>query len=444
VTDKALAVDEVSKLYRIGSAADLVSKDDNAVVRLLKKPLNNYRKYRSLYRFTEEELQGETVGKDILWALRDVSFNVEPGEVVGLVGANGAGKSTLLKILSRVTPPTKGRCVIRGRVSCLLEVGTGFHSELTGRENIYMNSTILGMRKREVDRKFDEIVDFSGISKFIDTPVKRYSSGMSVRLAFAIMAHLEPEILIVDEVLAVGDAEFQRKCLNQMGNAGREGKAVLFVSHNMAAITRLCDRGLLLRNGQIVQDGTAADVVHTHVSGGHGEAASREWPDMESAPGDDKVRLRAVRIVAESGAPLDSVSADEQVGIQLIYDVLEEGQVLSPYFTIVSDAGIDLFSTTDADASADKVARQVGRYISTAWVPGGLLAGGTHYVRAVMRSVQEQYRPFTERDIIAFNVIDSDSGIFGTGWWEGRPSGVIHPRLQWSTEYVRPEMVIEE
>ncbi|MDP6436356.1 MAG: polysaccharide ABC transporter ATP-binding protein [Gammaproteobacteria bacterium] len=443
MTGKALLVDEISKLYRIGSASDLVSKDDNAVVRLLKKPLNNYRKYRSLYRFTDEELQGRKSGGDILWALRDVSFEVEPGEVVGLVGANGAGKSTLLKIISRVTPPTKGRCVTRGRVSCLLEVGTGFHPELTGRENIYMNSTILGMRKREVDRKFDEIVEFSGVKKFIDTPVKRYSSGMSVRLAFAVMAHLEPEILIIDEVLAVGDAEFQRKCLNQMGNAGRAGKTVLFVSHNMAAVTRLCDRGLLLRSGQIVQDGSAADVVHTHVSGGHGEAAAREWSDLESAPGDDKVRLRAIRIVAESGAPLGSADADAPVGIQITYDVLEGGQVLSPYFTIVSDAGVDLFSTTDADETADKVARKVGRYISTAWIPGGLLAGGTHYVRAVMRSVREQYRPFTERDIIAFNVIDRDSGKFGTGWWEGRPSGVISPRLQWSTEYVQPEMVIE-
>lgn len=443
MTDKALKLEELSKLYRIGSTSDIENEADSKLVRLMKKPLMNYRKYRSLYRFTDEELSGQKKAKDILWALKDISFEVKPGEVVGLVGANGAGKSTLLKIISRVTPPTKGRCITMGRVSCLLEVGTGFHPELTGRENVYMSSTILGMRKREVDRKFDEIVEFSGVGKFVDTPVKRYSSGMSVRLAFAVMAHLEPEILIIDEVLAVGDAEFQRKCLNQMGAAGQSGKTVVFVSHNMAAVTRLCDRGLLLRGGEIVLDGSAADVVHAHVSGGHGDSASREWADINEAPGDDRVRLRAVRIVSKAGAPLGSTNVNEMIGVQLAYDVLEEGQVLSPYFTIVSDAGVDLFSTTDGDPTADKIARKVGRYVSTVWVPPHLLAEGTHYVRAVMRSVKEQYRPFTEQDIIAFNVIDPNSGQFGTGWWEGRPSGVIHPKLDWTTEYIQPDMVIE-
>jgi lipopolysaccharide transport system ATP-binding protein len=440
---KALQVENLSKLYRLGSADDLVAKDSNILSRVLKKPFTNFQKYRSLYTFTDEELAGAAERTDLLWALRDVSFDVNPGEVVGVVGANGAGKSTLLKVLSRITPPTRGRAVIRGRVSCLIEVGTGFHPELTGRENIYMSSTILGMRKAEVDRKLDDIIDFSGVGKFIDTPVKRYSSGMSVRLAFAVMANLEPEILIIDEVLAVGDAEFQRKCLNRMGSIGQEGRTVLFVSHNMAAVTRLCDRGLLIRDGQLVLDGTAADVVHHHVAVGTGDTTSREWEDVNEAPGDDTVRLRAVRVVGISGAQIGAAKHSEPLGIQIVYDVLEEGQVLSPYFTVVSDAGVDLFSTADPDSSVENMPRKVGRYISTAWVPPNLLADGCHYVRVVMRSVRSQSRPFTERDIIAFTVLDDIENTVGASWWEGRASGVISPQLKWTTEYVPEEMIIE-
>jgi lipopolysaccharide transport system ATP-binding protein len=440
---KALKVDNVSKLYRLGSSRDLDVVDSNPVIRLLKRPVNNLRKYRSLYRFTEEELNSTEPRKDILWALRDVSFDADPGEVIGLVGANGAGKSTLLKLVSRITPPTKGSCTIRGRLSCLIEVGTGFHPELTGRENIYMSSTILGMRKREVDAKFEEIVEFSGVGKFIDTPVKRYSSGMTVRLAFAVMAHLEPEILVIDEVLAVGDAEFQRKCLNKMGSIGKEGRTVLFVSHNMAAVTRLCDRALLLKGGSIVQDGSAAEIVHSHVTDGGQESSWREWPDLAEAPGDDSVRLRSVGIVSEAGTRASQILAREPIGLQMTFDVLEEGQVLNPYFTVVSETGIDLFSTMDADQRYEVESRKPGRYVVTAWVPPGLFSEGTHYIRAVMRSVSRQYRPFTERDVLSFNVLDPDGIALGAGWWEGRPGGVIRPRLNWTTEYVQQDMILE-
>ncbi len=440
---KVLEVDSISKLYRLGNTSTLDAGESNKLVRLIKRPLNNYRKYRSLYKFTEAELNSTEPSADLLWALRDVSFDVDPGEVVGLVGANGAGKSTLLKVISRITPPTRGQIVARGRVSCLIEVGTGFHPELTGRENIYMNSTIMGMRKHEVDRKFDEIVDFSGVGKFIDTPTKRYSSGMTVRLAFAVMAHLEPEILIIDEVLAVGDAEFQRKCLNKMSSVSKHGRTVLFVSHNMAAVTRLCDRGLLMKNGQVIQDGSAADVVHSHVTGGGDQDLSgREWAE-DDAPGDECCRLRAIKLVSQQGPTSGSISTDDAFGIQMTFDVLEAGQVLNPYFSIVSETGIDLFTTMDRDQQWESEPRKPGRYIMTAWVPSGLLAEGTHYVRAVMRSVKRQYRPFTERDVIAFNMVDEQGSGIGSGWWEGKPGGVVRPNLDWTTEYVQSDMVIE-
>ena len=440
---KAIRVENLSKLYRLGTPADLASDHSNSVVRLLKKPIDNFRKYRSLYKFTEQELAGQRSGADLLWALRDITFDIEPGQVLGLVGANGAGKSTLLKILSRITPPTLGRAIIRGRVSCLIEVGTGFHPELTGRENIYMSATVLGMRKAEVDRKLDEIIDFSGVGAFIDTPVKRYSSGMSVRLAFGVMANLEPEILIVDEVLAVGDAEFQRKCLNKMSGIGKEGRTVLFVSHNMAAVTRLCDRALLIRNGQIAMDSTADEVVHAHIAGGRSDTTSSEWADINLAPGDDAVRLRSVRVVSKSGASLSSVRRSQAVGLQLSYDVLEPQQVLSPFFTLVSDAGVELFSTADPDPGAIQVPRQPGRYTSTVWIPANFLADGCHYVSVAMRSMNKQYRPFVERDCITFTVVDDSEHVLGASWWEGRLIGVIRPDLDWTTEYVSQEMVIE-
>jgi lipopolysaccharide transport system ATP-binding protein len=439
---KALEVNNVSKLYRLGNTDTLDQGETNKLVRLIKRPLNNYRKYRSLYTFTDDELNSDKPQPDLLWALRDVSFDVDSGQVVGLVGANGAGKSTLLKVISRITPPTRGSILARGRIACLIEVGTGFHPELTGRENIYMNSTIMGMRKREVDVRFEEIVEFSGIGKFIDTPTKRYSSGMAVRLAFAVMAHLEPEILIVDEVLAVGDAEFQRKCLNKMSSIGKTGRTVLFVSHNMAAVTRLCDRGLLIRNGGIALDGSAADVVHAHVTGGGEELSGREW-SLEEGPGDDSVRLRAIRLVSDSGPISSSVGLEDRFGIQMTFDVLEPGQVLNPYFTIVSETGIDLFSTMDQSSRYEIEAREPGRYTMTVWIPGGLLAEGTHYVRAVMRSVQRQYRPFTERDVIAFNMVDRAGTAIAAGWWEGKPGGVFRPQLEWTTEFTEPEMILE-
>ena len=257
----AIQVENLTKCYRVGVKEQIPDTALSMFINFLKNPLTNYRKYRSLYTFNDISPYDDSIPPDIIWALKGISFEIPWGEVVGIIGGNGAGKSTLLKILSRITCPTNGTARIRGRVSSLLEVGTGFNHELTGRENIYLNGTVLGMKKKEVDKKFDEIVDFSGVEKFIDTPVKRYSSGMLVRLAFSVAAHLDPEILLVDEVLAVGDATFQRKCLQKMESSSRKGQTVILVSHNMAAIQTLCTSAILLKHGKIISRGQAPEVV---------------------------------------------------------------------------------------------------------------------------------------------------------------------------------------
>jgi lipopolysaccharide transport system ATP-binding protein len=261
MSDIAIKVENISKRYRIGLKEETKDTFLGAMGSILRSPLGNLKKLKKLTKFQDDNKEHE----DIIWALKDVSFEVKKGEVIGIIGANGAGKSTLLKILAQITHPTSGRVELNGRVASLLEVGTGFHSELTGRENIYLNGTILGMTKKEINRKMDEIIEFSGVEKFIDTPVKKYSSGMGVRLAFSVAAHLEPEILLIDEVLAVGDAEFQKKCLGKMDEVARQGRTVLFVSHGMTAVKTLCERGILLWQGQLLFDGNITDTIRTYI-----------------------------------------------------------------------------------------------------------------------------------------------------------------------------------
>jgi len=365
-----------------------------------------------------------------LWALDDVSFDVRPGEVVGIIGRNGAGKSTLLKILSRITDPTRGRAELRGRVASLLEVGTGFHPELTGRENIYLSGAVLGMRRNEIVRHFDEIVAFSEVERFLDTQVKYYSSGMFTRLAFAVAAHLQPEILIVDEVLAVGDASFQRKCLNKMEDVGREGRTVLFVSHNMPAVTRLCPRTVLLDKGRVLKDGPSHDVVSAYLSSGLGTTAAREWQEPAERPGNEIVRLVSVRVV-QDGETKAAIDIRRPVAIQVEFEVLESGCLLVPNLHFMTEEGVHAFVALEIDSPWHKKPRRAGRHLSTAWVPGNFLSEGT-YVLGVSISTLDPVRVhFHERDAVALQVIDSFDGDSARGDYGGPFPGVVRPMLRW-------------
>jgi lipopolysaccharide transport system ATP-binding protein len=435
----AIKVDSISKIYRIGLKESIHDSVAAEIFNFLKSPLKNYQKYRSLYRFDDVDSRMERDSgnnpSDIIWALRDISFEVKQGEVLGIVGRNGAGKSTLLKILCRITDPTDGFAEIRGRVSSLLEVGTGFHPELTGRENIYLNGTILGMSKNEVESKFDEIVNFSGIEKFLDTPVKRYSSGMKVRLAFSVAAHLEPEILIIDEVLAVGDAAFQQKCLNKMEDAGQTGRTVLFVSHNMPAVTRLCSRAILLEEGRITKDGPADEVVSSYLTSNLGTTAAREWSDLDSAPGSSIVRLRAVRLRNESGNISETYDIRQSVNVEIEYQVLQAGHILLPHFGLINELGQCAFISVDLDPSWRRRPRPTGNYISKAIIPGNFLSEGMMYINCFCLTLNPDNLQFSERHVVAFHVVDSSDGDSARGDYAKHIPGVVRPILDWTTRY---------
>ena len=436
--DIAIRVENVSKVYRLGSKEETEDSLIKSISRMLKSPIRNYQKYHSLYDFSDLDFDnpGADADSNILWALNNVSFDVNKGEVVGIIGRNGAGKSTLLKILSRITPPAHGRVEIHGRTSSLLEVGTGFHNELTGRENVYLNATILGMRKKEVDRKFEEIVEFSGVEKFLDTPVKRYSSGMRVRLAFAVAAHLEPEILIIDEVLAVGDAAFQEKCLSKMQDVGKEGRTVFFVSHNMPAVTRLCERVIMLNNGQVAADGPAHDIVARYMHEGSSSAAERTWSDIDKAPGTDIVRLTGVRIKDAGARTTPSIDIRTAVGFEMTFEVLQDGYVLLPHFRLKNDEGVSAFVSVDVDPTWRKKKRPKGTYTATAWVPGNFLAEGSFFINAAMLSLEPHTMlQFAEQEAVSFHVADPMEGDSARGDWANNLQGVVRPLLTWETDF---------
>jgi lipopolysaccharide transport system ATP-binding protein len=429
----AIKVENLSKKYRIDQGAKPQYKTlRDSLSKLLLKPFKqNGRINRNLV--PPASTRFDSQGK-LLWALREVSFEVKPGEIVGVIGANGAGKSTLLKVLTRITYPTHGTVDLYGRVGSLLEVGTGFHKELTGRENVYLNGAILGMRKVEIDRKFDEIVDFSEMGKFIDTPVKFYSTGMGVRLAFAVAAHLEPEILLVDEVLAVGDANFQKKCLNKMEDVGRKGRTVMFISHHMPSITRLCERAILMHDGKVMMDGPTFEVVGRYMSNSLGTKAEQVWPILSEAPGDEIVRLKAVRIIGADGKVRDHFDIREPIGIQLEYVVQDGGYEISPGFSLHNEEGQWLFSSLDTDLKWSRKLRTRGHYVSEGWIPGNLLAEGTMFVGPTLRSNPTDELFVYERDAVAFQISETPGEqITARMDFSHHLPGLMRPLLKWET-----------
>jgi lipopolysaccharide transport system ATP-binding protein len=369
-----------------------------------------------------------------LWALRDVSFSVREGETLGVIGNNGAGKSTLLKVLSRITKPTKGRAEIRGRVGSLLEVGTGFHSELSGRENIYLNGAILGMRRREIEAKFDEIVAFSELEDFLDTPVKHYSSGMYMRLAFSIAAHLEPEILIVDEVLAVGDINFQRKCLNAMRDVSQAGRTVLFVSHNMTAVARLCNRAIWLKDGELKLEGETAQIVNAYRYEQSQTGAEKVWNDPATAPADEVARLQRLRVHTEEGKTSSALDIRRRIGVEMTYEVLKGGVVLIPNIHFYNEEGVCLFISHDWFSGWRDRPKNVGTYTSTVWIPGNFLSEGAIFVTAALSTYKPFIVHFVVRDAVSFNVVDTKEADSARGDYAGQIPGLVRPILVWETK----------
>lgn len=425
MSELAIKVENLGKRYQIGALARR-----NDTLRDQLADMGNQMTSRLRRRAMSAD---DPASENEVWALKDVSFEVQRGQVLGVIGRNGAGKSTLLKLLSRVTEPTVGEIEIHGRVGSLLEVGTGFHPELTGRENIYLNGAILGMKRTEIESKFDEIVAFSEVEQFIDTPVKRYSSGMYLRLAFAVAAHLEPEILVVDEVLAVGDAEFQRKCLGKMGDVAQQGRTVMFVSHNMSAILRLTQESIVLEKGHLALRAPSAEAVDYYLSAGHSKAGERVWTEAEVPGSSAPFRPVSIRIRDEKGHVADTLRSTEAVSVEVEYQLtapisgLRVGLYLN---TARSESVLTTFDTDETGMFERYTNRGAGHYISRCRIPADTFNQG-RYTLGVNASSYRIKRYFQDDQALEFNV--DGAGAPGMQWPEPRP-GVVRPRLQWSIE----------
>jgi lipopolysaccharide transport system ATP-binding protein len=419
MSDIAIRVEGLSKQYRIGGKQERYRTLRDTIADTALAP---YRRFRAALRHSGVVSAN---GDETIWALKDVSFEVKRGEVVGIIGRNGSGKSTLLKILSRITSPTAGCADIHGRVGSLLEVGTGFHAELTGRDNIYLNGAILGMKRAEIERRFDEIVAFSEVEKFIDTPVKYYSSGMYLRLAFGVAAHLDPEILLVDEVLAVGDASFQKKCLGKMEDVSNQGRTVLFVSHNMTALQRLCERAIWLDQGRKQAEGDARPLVSRYLQSNSSITVDHVWDDPEKAPGNEKVRLHRVRIVPADGDETE-LTVRTPFKMEFEYWNYMPGAILN-----LSPHIYNLEETCVFNSGSEARSFPAGLVRGVCYVPGNLLNDSTYRVHLMI--VKDTSVPiFNHHNIAQFEVKDVER----EGHWYGKWIGAVRPQLEWTHEWI--------
>lgn len=412
-----IEVNGLSKKYRLGEIQPYYTLRDS-LAGLLKNP----------FAAVKSQLQ-----KDEFWALKDINFTVNQGEVVGIIGRNGAGKSTLLKILSQITPPTEGEVILRGRVGSLLEVGTGFSPELTGRENIYLNGAVLGMKRTEVKKKFDEIVAFSEVEKFLDTPLKRYSSGMYMRLAFAVAAHLEPEILIVDEVLAVGDAEFQKKCLGKMGEVAGQGRTVLFVSHNMGAVKNLCKTAHLLQQGNLMASGATEQVINKYLETNIHANSSVKYLKSDKASGDELAQIVFAQITDKNGKSKPSYSITEE--IRVIAQVVindKSSRKYFPNFHFTAPDGSYIFVSQPTDGlSSGK-----GKFELTCSIPPNLLNNGSYYVGLALTSYPGVRVHFFKPNALEFDISDPIDNVPTRGEYRGEFPGLVRPLLNWKVERI--------
>ena len=417
-----IKVENISKQYRLGQVGTgSLAHDLNRWWYQVRGKEDPYLK------IGEENERSKKGSSEYVWALRDINFDVQHGDVLGIIGRNGAGKSTLLKILSRTTSPTTGSVKIKGRVASLLEVGTGFHPELSGRENIFLNGAILGMSKTEIKRKFDEIVDFAGVDRYIDTPVKRYSSGMYVRLAFGVAAHLEPDILIVDEVLAVGDAEFQKKALGKMKDvSNKEGRTVLFVSHNMAAISQLCSKAFLLNKGGIEISGQTDQVIKQYITGQDQYLGERIWSEQE-APGDDLIKLIACKVIQKE-ISVDVIDINLECEIEVTFLVLKDVKNLIPGINLYNADELCVFDRCDWKPNQ----LSPGKYIKRLKIPAQTLAEGRFSILIHLTFYDSLILSVVEHNAMFFEAIDSEHPETVRGLFKGPWPGIVRLGLEWS------------
>ena len=423
-----IKVENLSKQYRLGLVGTgTLSHDLNRWWHIVRGKEDPYLKVGDV---NNRATKGTS---DYVWALKDINFEVKQGEVLGIIGKNGAGKSTLLKILSKITSPTTGSIKSRGRVASLLEVGTGFHGEMTGRENIFLNGAILGMTKKEITAKLDEIIDFSGCERYIDTPVKRYSSGMTVRLAFAVAAFLEPDILIIDEVLAVGDAEFQKKAIGKMQEISKgEGRTVLFVSHNMDAVMRLCTKAMLLKDGTILEYGSTAKIIDSYLKSEYGTTSIKKWEEKLS--GNDIVKILEVRAHNTSFEIKENFQITESVGVSMVYEVIDGGRKIHAAFNFYNSSGVNIFDSHETNTVHYHEKKNKGLYEATVWIPKNLFSEGVILIGVALVTHDPFVVYFNERDSIAFNMIDNQNESPTRGDYVGSLPGIIRPLLKWESK----------